>query len=305
MNKYLWMFLLLALTANAFARYVAVLETYADSAAREEVSRSDRTYLTNVLREEAVKVLPAEQNYTIMTRENINAMLPPGKTIEECEGSCLAETGKNISADYVCQATVGKFGGFLTLTAELYETAGNKLVASFNGRGVNVIELLELVKQRAPAFFGKVAPAPEAPKDTVVDSLPKADTDSVPLVTADSIPLATVDTLQKADADSALDVASTAATQAAEDAANDKGEASAKGGIHWIPLSISAAVAVAGGVLAVIGNLQAKEAYEDGFDSYEEDEKNKHKAHKGQILRGIGIGVAAVGVVGIGLSFVF
>jgi len=80
-------------------------------------------------------------------------MLPPGKAIEDCEGSCLAETGKNIAADYVCQARVGWFGSKLTLSAELYETAGNKLIASFNGRGANVEELLSLIESKSIEFF--------------------------------------------------------------------------------------------------------------------------------------------------------
>ncbi len=147
---------LLAFSANVFAAYVAVLETGADGSAKESVSLSDRQYLTNVLREQAVLELPAVQNYTIMTRENIQQMLPPGKAIEDCEGSCLVETGKNIAADYICQARVGRFGSSLTLSAELYETAGNKLIASFNGRGTNVEGLLELIKQKSPEFFRKV-----------------------------------------------------------------------------------------------------------------------------------------------------
>ena len=147
---------LLSVCPGAFAAYVAVLETGADVGAKDLVSLSNRQYLTNVLREEAVKQLPAVQNYTIMTRENINAMLPPGKSIEDCEGSCLAETGKNIAADYICQAGVGSFDGMLTLSAELYETAGNKLMASFNGRGANLSELLDLIKQKAPDFFRSI-----------------------------------------------------------------------------------------------------------------------------------------------------
>lgn len=150
---FLFTFLLVSM---ASATHVAVLETGADASAKEKVSQSDRQYLTNILREEAVKQLPAIQNYTIMTRENINAMLPPGKSIEDCEGSCLAETGRNISADYVCQARIGSFGGALTLSAELYETAGNKLVASFNGQGADVNTLLEIIKQKAPEFFRNI-----------------------------------------------------------------------------------------------------------------------------------------------------
>ncbi len=146
---------MLSWALSAEATYVAVLETRAEAAAKESVSESERKYLTDVLRGQAVQVLPAEQNFTIMTRENINAMLPPGKSIEECQGSCLAETGKNISADYVCQASIGKFSDKLTLTVELYETASNKLVSSFNGRGGDVEALLDIIKEKAPDFFGK------------------------------------------------------------------------------------------------------------------------------------------------------
>ena len=149
-------FLLLVCASGAFATHVAVLETGVDPAVKKKVKLSDRQYLTNVLREEAVKQLPAEEGYTIMTRDNISAMLPPGKALEDCEGTCLAETGRNISADFVCQARVSSFGSKLALSAEIYETAGNKLVASFNGNGKNVEALLKVIKENAPEFFGKV-----------------------------------------------------------------------------------------------------------------------------------------------------
>ena len=148
--------LLLALVASSQASFVAVLETVADQLVKDKVSLADRQYLTNVLREQAVKELPASQNYTIMTRENIMAMLPPGKSIEDCEGNCLAETGKNIAADYVCQARISSFNGSLTLSVELYETAGNKLIASFNGLGPNQSSLLTLIIQKSPEFFRNV-----------------------------------------------------------------------------------------------------------------------------------------------------
>ena len=158
--------LILVCYSGAFATYVAVLETAVDSKVKNKVSLSDRQYLTNVLREEAVKQLPATQNYTIMTRENILQMLPPGKSIEDCEGSCLVETGKNIAADYVCQARVGSFGGTFSLSAELYETAGNKLIASFNGQGAELNDLLELILQKAPIFFKSVKKEPTDFTDT-------------------------------------------------------------------------------------------------------------------------------------------
>lgn len=150
---YAFLLALIAMALPVWATHVAVLETTAGSGV---ITLEEKQYLTDVFRSEAVKVLPAEQNYTIMTRENIQQMLPPGKSIEECEGNCLVETGKNIAADYICQARVGSFGGALTLSAELYETAGNKLIATINGQGANVNELLVIIKEKSPDFFRKI-----------------------------------------------------------------------------------------------------------------------------------------------------
>lgn len=113
------LFLALLLTGVSSAKFVAVLETVANS--KDILTLSERQYPSNMLREQAVQELPAEFNFTIMTRENIMMMLPPGKSIEDCVGSCLAETGKNIAADYVAQARIGKVGSNISISAELYD----------------------------------------------------------------------------------------------------------------------------------------------------------------------------------------
>ena len=274
---------LLAYACSAFATHIAVLETSADGNAKEKVSLSDRQYLTNVLREQAIKELPAMQNFTIMTRENINAMLPPGKSIEDCEGSCLVETGRNISAEYVCQARVGSFGESLTLSAELYETAGNKLIASFNGHGFNVDKLLEIIKQNAPDFFKSVKD-----KSSGISEFGN--------ISSDSIRLRADATYKELDNESEnLDVGIPA----------QRGNNSETSGIHWIPLSISAAVAVTGVVLTIVGNNMAKDAADRGGSSEKQFQENIDDANSGQTLRGVGIGLAIVGGLGIGLSFAF
>ena len=147
------LFAMFVFPALAVAKYVAVLETISE---RDLLTLQERQYLTDILRGQAVRALPAEQNWTIMTRENINVMLPPGKSIEDCEGSCLAETGKNIAADFVAQARISKFGNSLAISAEIYETAGNKLIASFAGRGESVDDLEKIIKEQSVPFFKKV-----------------------------------------------------------------------------------------------------------------------------------------------------
>lgn len=136
------------------ATFVAVVETIGDESI---ISYEEKLFVTDRLREKANETLPGYMGYDIMTRENITAMLPPGKKIEECLGECLVETGRNISADYIAQARIGGFGGSLTISVELYETRGSKLVGSFTSRCYSADELLDAVDEKAPALFAKIS----------------------------------------------------------------------------------------------------------------------------------------------------
>ena len=297
MNRLLFTFLILALSVNAFATFVAVLETAADGSAKDSVSLLDRQYLTNVLREQAVKELPATQNYTIMTRENIMQMLPPGKAIEDCEGSCLVETGKNIAADFVCQARVGRFGSSLTLSAELYETAGNKLIASFNGRGLNVEELLALVEQKSHDFFNMVREVTHSAGAN--ESVVQPKESEAPIV-----PIAVVQNDKVASrSDSKVGESVPANVGDVPKNANDK--FAKKKGVHWVPVTISAAATVTGVVLAVVGNSKAKKESEKKPASKDEYNTRYDDIGSYQTMRAVGIGIAIAGGLGICLSFAF
>lgn len=313
MNRFMVFFVFLMFSAvSALATHVAVLETVADGAAKYNVSLQDRQFLTNVLREQAVKELPAAENYTIMTRENIQQMLPPGKAIEDCEGSCLVETGKNISADYVCQARVSTFGASITLSAELYETAGNKLVSSFNGRGSSVEELLELIERKATDFFKVIKNVNQSKPQEVFTQPEEFEPQSEPDSVVNPVEDATVEYVTEPAEDTVVALANDAYDELdGKSSWDNEGvptnvELEAESHVaRWVILGVSAAVGVTGAVLAVVGNSKAKKAREEGFTSTEEYKNNKDKAHNGQTLRGVGIGLAIAGAVGIGLSFAF
>lgn len=132
--------------------FVAVLESISGGVLKYHEAQ----FITNVLREEAVRALYSKLNATIMTRENIIEMLPPDKSLEECEGSCIVETGKNISADYVSQAKIGTFGKSLTISVELYRTSNNKLIASFNSKARDIDALEENIRKKAADMFYEV-----------------------------------------------------------------------------------------------------------------------------------------------------
>ena len=318
MKNLLISLLILLLSTDVLAAYVAVLETGVDGDAKNLVSLNDRQFLTNVLREEAVKQLPAVQNYTIMTRENIMQMLPPGKAIEDCEGSCLVETGKNIAADYVCQARVGSFDGDLTLSAELYETAGNKLIASFNGSGASLKALLALVRENSASFFGVVKNMTHSVSEPVAAEISEKkevvpveniaeQKSKTPLVNepqaSDSVRVLANKAYNEVEKKTGSQVGESIPANVGESAENASAENVAKkSGPRWVVFGISAAATVAGALLAVAGNSQAKKAAERNSDDLQRD---LDEAKTGQTLRGVGIGVAIAGAVGIGLSFVF
>ena len=97
---------------------------------------------------------------------------------------------------------------------------------------------------------------------------------------------------------------------AEEAAANAKDGEKGKSGIHWIPLAISAAVLVGGAAVAVLFNDKAKkekEAFDDELAQGDASNYSDHcdNAKKYQRNRMIGIGAAALGGVGVVLSFVF
>ena len=92
-----------------------------------------------------------------------------------------------------------------------------------------------------------------------------------------------------------------AATSAAKSA---KGKKSGRE-IRWIPLAISAAALVSGTVMAVAFNSKAKSERDVEPVNPSEYSDQHSKIESAQRLRNVGVGVAIVGAIGVGLSFVF
>lgn len=145
--------------SSAFAtQFVAVLETISNEGS--PVTLSEKLFITDELRAAAVTAL-ANYDFTIMTRENILVMLPPDKDMAECEGECLVETGRNISANYVVQGRIGRFGSDLTLTVELYETATGRFIGSTTSKSEFIQGLLLDAQSKAPELFKAILPEEE------------------------------------------------------------------------------------------------------------------------------------------------
>ena len=99
------------------------------------LSSPERLYLTDVLRNEANRALPSNQDWTVMSREN---------------------TTGSVSADYIVQTQISKFGSSFVVSTELHEGANNNLVASYTGKGATLEDIEKIFKEQSPAFFQKL-----------------------------------------------------------------------------------------------------------------------------------------------------
>jgi TolB-like protein len=109
-------------------------------------------YLTDLIRGVARDALPRHQ-YILMTKENIQDMLPPGKNLAECEGECEVETGRAIGADYLVTGEVLSFGGQLRLSMKLYDVTTGDLLSSKRAKATKVLELETPVEQKVKAML--------------------------------------------------------------------------------------------------------------------------------------------------------
>jgi len=174
-------FILLAAVQAVFAaNYVAVLELMPSESVSGSIRIEESRHLTDELRKQAVTVLPKNE-YTVMTRDNIIALIPP----DEKEAKCLAEKcavdiGRAIGAEYVTQGSIGKFGNELTISVELYETMNGKLLSSIVFESTNINGLLGAIRAEAKPLFQSIldnrsslappaplAPPPEIPKPDI------------------------------------------------------------------------------------------------------------------------------------------
>jgi len=130
---------------------VAIINTEDD---RDSIGFSDLSHLTNRLRETAVKILP-KSRYGVMTTESIVAFFGSMEnTRKACnESSCLVEIGRKVSADYVAQAHINRFGSQLSINFDLYNTKSGTLIDSFTGHSEDIFGLLAVIDEKAPDLF--------------------------------------------------------------------------------------------------------------------------------------------------------
>lgn len=155
----------------------------------------------------------------------------------------------------------------------------------------------------APASDGwDTAPAPVAATDSAAPAKPEQTT-----TVSDDWGTPTPEAV-----DSGKPAAKKEADQAAADKATKKmkdEKKPAKSGsgikIRWVPISICAGVAVVGGVLTAVFDSKASNATSEKPRNAKEYKKGYDDAGSYQTMRAVSIGVMAVGIAGVGLTFLF
>jgi len=117
---------------------------------------TDLNHLTVRLREIAGNVL--QDHYGIMSSQSIIDKLGKDDARKACKEAkgCLAQLGKKISADYIGQARVGRFGKNLTINVELYNSGNGLQTSVISGDAENVSGLLTILNEKAPGMFRKM-----------------------------------------------------------------------------------------------------------------------------------------------------
>jgi hypothetical protein len=153
MKKIIFILLLLAFAAYGQQQQrIAILNTEDDG--EPPVGYLELAHLTAKLREVANNALP-KARYGVMTQQSIVDRLgSQEQAAKACrEATCLADLGKKISADYIAQARIGRFGENLTIKVELYEVRNSNLIASFAGDSKNIQGLLSVLESKSPDLF--------------------------------------------------------------------------------------------------------------------------------------------------------
>jgi hypothetical protein len=153
MRKIILISLLFAFAAQGQQlQRIAILNTEDD--VEPPISISELSFLTAKLREVANNILP-KNRYGVMTSESIVERLGSQEQAAKIcrEATCLVDLGRKVSAEFVAQARIGRFGGNLTIKTELYNVRSGNLIASFTGDSKDVHGLLSVLEIKAPALF--------------------------------------------------------------------------------------------------------------------------------------------------------
>ena len=106
---------------------------------RAQLTTEEARYLTDFLRRTTSGLLKSK--VIVMTRENVQVMLPPDKKLEDCQGECEV-----LGVHYIITGSIIKFGAVFRVTIKLHETKSGELMGSEVAGAKNLLALEEQIQ---------------------------------------------------------------------------------------------------------------------------------------------------------------
>ena len=136
---------------------IAILELA--NRTKHQVSLDEINYLTNEMRRVA-GYLPSSK-FLVMTKESIEVLIDPSKSLEDCVGVCEVETGRLLGADWILTGEVIRFGKSLRVSIKLHETRSGQYLAGESLKGKEVEDLEVPIQKSTLKLIYRISPSLE------------------------------------------------------------------------------------------------------------------------------------------------
>ncbi|MBM4292320.1 MAG: hypothetical protein FJ138_13515 [Deltaproteobacteria bacterium] len=124
---------------------------------RAKLSKSDVQYLSDLVQQAALR-LPTDR-FSVMTNDNMEALLPPGTRLADCVDECAVQTARNMQAHWLVTGIVSRFGGELKVVLKLYEAVSGQPRESVTVGAKRVQDLEGPLQGAAVRLFGALEPS--------------------------------------------------------------------------------------------------------------------------------------------------
>jgi TolB-like protein len=133
---------------------IAVLEFGSEEKAG--LTQFEAEALADDVRASALELGP---RYSVMTRENMLELLPPGTDLAQCsEGQCEVEAGRKVGADFVVAGQIGRFADEYELRVKLFDAASAALLSQRSARGKDLKALRDATSRSSRRLFRPLWP---------------------------------------------------------------------------------------------------------------------------------------------------
>ena len=120
---------------------IAVLKLNNDA----KIPEQEVNYLSNLIRQITSSTLA--HKFLVMDKENIKVLLPPGKTIADCQGQCAVDTGRRLGAAFIITGDVMNVDTQLRVIIKLHNTSDSGLISSEIVSGKKITEMESDIQQ--------------------------------------------------------------------------------------------------------------------------------------------------------------